>query len=115
MKKNILILSCFLAFVFSCSSPKPHYEIKSDILLKDMVYLSITADFIVDTPEALKEVRLKSDQLGFAMRLALREHASGELKGRGKRSVLNALKSIARQVLDHPVTDVRITAYEFHM
>lgn len=115
MSKYFIILSCLIGFLCSCNSPKPHYEIKSDILLKDKVYLTIKTDFIVDTPEALKEVRYKSDQLAFALRLALRDHPSTQLKGRGRGAVLNAWKSIARQVLDHPVAEIKITTYEFHL
>lgn len=103
-----------IIFLAACSTPLPHHEISEEIRLKDQVYLHIKTDFIVETPEALKEVRLNSDKLAFALRLALREHASTELKGRGKRSVLNAWKSIARQVLDHPVKEVRIITYDFH-
>lgn len=114
MSQNHIIFCFLLAFVCACRPPLPPHEIKGEILLKDKVYLSITTEFILDTPEALKEVHLKSDQLAFAMRLALRDHSSEELKGRGKRNVLNAMNAISRQVLDHQVKDIRITAYDFH-
>ena len=114
MSKKISLFICCLAFSMACTSPLPHYEVKGEILLNDDVYLSITADFIVETPEALKEVRIKSDQLAFAIRIALREHSSKELKGMGKRNVLNALKSISRQLLEHPVKEVHIIDYDFH-
>ena len=103
----------FILVLTSCK-PLPHHNIQEDVLLKDKIYIHIETDFVVETPEALKEVRLKSDQLEFALRLALREHASTELQGRGKRSVLNAWKSITKQVLDHPVKEVHIITYEFY-
>ncbi|MBU1172806.1 MAG: hypothetical protein KKD44_24875 [Proteobacteria bacterium] len=102
-------LSCL-----ACSKPLPRHEIHGEILLKDNVFLTITSEFIVETPEALHEVRIKKNQLEFAVRIALREHASTELMGRGERLVSNGLKSIARQVLKHPVKDIRITTYTFH-
>lgn len=115
-KKPLFSVLLFLCFtVVSCCTCTPlHHEIQGEILLKDHIYMDITADFIVDSPEALHEVQIKEDQLRFAMTLSFREFPSSQFKGKGKRNTFNALKSIARQVLDHPVKAIHITSYEFH-
>ena len=112
MKKLYAVALCLI--VFTSCKPLPHHAIHEDIFLKDRNYIHIQFDLIVETPEALKEVQLKSDKLAFALRLALREHTSTELKGRGKGSVLYGLQSIAKQVLDHPVKQIKILEYTFY-
>lgn len=106
------LITC-LSVISACDDHLIHHTVKSEILLKDRVYLCINVDFCSDNQESYREIKAKSAQLSFAMTLALREHASSELQGRGKRSVHNALKSIARQVVDHPVTSIHITTYDF--
>lgn len=97
-----------------CPDTSLHHAIQADIQLKDHRYLMITADFILDNAEALGEVQAKKGQLRLAMALALRDHDSHMLEGRGQRNVSNALRAISRQVLSHPVKKIQITEYRFH-
>jgi hypothetical protein len=97
----------------ACHDSLLHHTVHDKVLLKDSVYLSIKAEFCTESPEALREIQVKNSQLRFAMTIALREHSSTELQRRGKRSVQNALESIARQLLDHPVKEIHLTTYDF--
>ncbi|GAB6096068.1 hypothetical protein JCM14469_23210 [Desulfatiferula olefinivorans] len=107
----LVLVACALA---GCPAPDLHHPIRGDIRLKDHRYILITADFLLDSPDALQEVRAKEGQLRLAMALAFRDHDSHMLEGRGRRNVANALRAISRQVLSHPVKKITITEYRLH-
>lgn len=115
MRSNLsLLMVLVIPTLVGCSDPSLHHAIQADIQLKDHRYLLITADFILDNAEALEEVQTKKGQLRLAMALALRDHDSHMLDGRGQRNVSNALRAISRQVLSHPVKKIQITEYRLH-
>lgn len=83
------------------------------IILKDPCVLSVRVKFSFEDEKGVREFKIKENKVMFALRLALRQQESSMLRGMGKRNVINAIKSISKQLLDEKITRLKIIEYNF--
>ena len=97
----------------ACKDNLKHCTAGTEVNLKDSKTLSLRLEFDFADKKGMYEFKSKKKEVMFAIRLALREHESTKLRGRGKRNVHNAIRNICRQLLDAKVVKVEILEYNF--
>lgn len=113
-KFNIAVLMALFILLSACSSNDTLMcKSGTKVNLKDSCTLTVRIEFRFDNDKAMRTFKFKEKEMMFALRLALRNHESSKLKGMGKRNVINAIKSISRQLLDKKTPKVKITEYTF--